>query len=259
MLLEGKVALITGGAQGLGKAFAEELLKNRVKVCICDLNSDIGEKTIQEWKPKYGNNAMFLRCDVTNHEQFEDVFKLTIARFRGLDIVVNNAGVLTEGKSWRTTIMVNVIGVIEGTKLADQYMNKQSDARGGVVVNIASTAGLTPVFFMPVYTASKYSVVGYTRSVAMNADIFSTGMRYVCLCPGFTDTSMVTEGVNEEGIFGNAKAQEILQSAGVNKVEFVVQAFMQLLTTEDNNGGVMAVTKQKGIQYHGRQRRTNKL
>lgn len=259
MLLEGKVALITGGARGLGKAFAEELLKNKVKVCICDLNSNTGEKTIQEWKPRYGNNAMFLRCDVTNHEQFEDVFKLTIARFRRLDIVVNNAGVLNEGQSsWRTTIMVNVIGVIEGTKLADKYMTKQSDGGGGVVLNVASTAGLTPVFFMPVYTASKYSVVGFTRSVAMNADIFNTGMRYVCLCPGFTETKMLVEGVNEEGIAGNDKAQEILQSAGTNTVESVVQAFMQLLTTENNNGGVMAVTKQKGIQYHGR-RRTNKL
>ncbi|XP_056022305.1 15-hydroxyprostaglandin dehydrogenase [NAD(+)]-like isoform X2 [Ostrea edulis] len=258
MLLDGKVALVTGGVQGLGKAFAEELLKSRVKVCICDLNVDAGEKTVREWKLKYGNNAMFLQCDVTDHSQFEDVFKLTIARFGGLDIVVNNAGVLVESQSWRTTIMVNVIGVIEGTKLADQYMNKQNGGRGGVVINIASTAGLTPVFFMPVYVASKYSVVGYTKSVAMNPAIDSTGMRFVCLCPGFTDTSMLTEG-GKEDVSGKDEAEQIVQSAGVNTVESVVEAFMQLLLTDDNNGGVMAVTKQRGIQYHGRRRKVNKL
>lgn len=260
MLLEGKVALVTGGAQGLGKAFSEELLKNNVKVCICDLNTKTGEETIREWTSKYGDNvAMFLRCDVTNHDQFEDAFKLTIARFGGLDIVVNNAGVLLENESWRTTVMVNVIGVIEGTKLADKYMNKTSGGRGGVVVNIASTAGLTPVFFMPVYVASKYSVVGFTRSVAMSPDLGRSGLRFVCLCPGFTNTNMLAKGQDSEGISGNKLAEEIVTSAGVNTVEFVVEGFMQLLLTDDNNGGVMAVTKQRGIQYHGRRRKVNKL
>lgn len=260
MLLEGKVALVTGGAQGLGKAFSEELLKNKAKVCICDLNTKTGEETIREWTSKYGRNvAMFLRCDVTNHDQFEDVFKMTIARFGGLDIVVNNAGVNLENESWRTTIMVNVIGVIEGTKLADKYMSKTSGGRGGVIVNVASTAGLTPVFFTPVYVASKYSVVGFTRSVAMNPDVGRSGLRFVCLCPGFTDTSMLSSGLKSEGISGNKLTEELLTSTGINTVEFVVEGFMQLLLTDDNNGGVMAVTKQRGIRYHGRRRKVNKL
>lgn len=250
--------LVTGGAQGLGKAFSEELLRRKAKVCICDLNIKSGEETVREWNAKFGkNNAMFLRCDVTNHEEFEEVFRVTIARFGGLDVVVNNAGVLLENESWRTAIMVNTIGVIEGTKLADKYMNKLNGGRGGVVVNIASTAGLTPVFFMPVYVASKYSVVGYTKSVAMDPDISSTGMRYVCLCPGFTDTSMFTK--DHDVGFGKEQAEQLVTSVGVNTVEFVVEGFMQLLLNEDNNGGVMTVTKQHGIQYHGRRRKLNKL
>ncbi|XP_048736391.1 15-hydroxyprostaglandin dehydrogenase [NAD(+)]-like [Ostrea edulis] len=260
MLLDGKVALITGGAQGLGKAFAEELLKQKVKVCICDVKQETGEKTIDEWKPKYDNRAIFVKCDVSNLTEFEEAFKQATAKFGGLDIVVNNAGLSGENViSWRTIVIVNLIGVIEGTKLAEKYLNKQSGGRGGVVVNIGSTAGLTPIPYAPAYAASKYGVVGYTRSVALKPDTGPSGLRYVCLCPAFTYTSMFSEVQQAMAVPGHESLSKVVQDTGINKIEDVVEAFMQLLLTDDNNGGVMIISKKGGIQYHGRRRKVNKL
>ncbi|XP_069137439.1 15-hydroxyprostaglandin dehydrogenase [NAD(+)]-like [Argopecten irradians] len=170
MKLQGKVAIVTGGAQGLGRGFAEGLLRKGAKVCICDINPATGKATLDSWNRQFGRGqSMFLRCDVSNHEQFEGVIKKVIEEFGGVDILVNNAGVSGEDpQTWRRTIQINMIGVIEGTMLASTYMDRTAGGRGGLVVNIASTAGLTPIFYSPVYSGSKYGVVGYTRSMAVS-------------------------------------------------------------------------------------------
>lgn len=198
---------------------------------------------------------MFVKCDVTDHDSFENVFKKALEKFKRIDIVVNNAGVLAEDNV-RLTMMVNAIGVIEGTNLATKYLSKESGGHGGVIVNVASTAGLTPVFYMPVYVASKHSVVGFTRSVAQIPMNKERGLRYTCLCPAFTDTAMFDkewsgDGETPAGI--NDAHRNLIDKTGVNSVEDVVRGFMQLLEVADNNGAVMTITKKLGIQYrHGK-------
>lgn len=261
MKLKGKVALISGGARGLGRAYAEAILKASGKVCLCDIDSEEGLKTLKRFQTTFGNeNVMFVKCDVTDHDSFENVFKQAKRKFGVLDIVVNNAGLLAEDNV-RKTMMVNSIGVIEGTQLATHYLNKESGGQGGVVVNISSTAGLTPVFYMPIYVASKYSIVGYTRSVAQNPANKERGMRYTCLCPAFTDTTMFDKKWSDEGEepppgFSEEEkkgALHLIEATGVNTVEEVVKGFMTLLEVDDNNGAVMTVTKKHGIQYrHGK-------
>ncbi|XP_052102191.1 15-hydroxyprostaglandin dehydrogenase [NAD(+)]-like isoform X2 [Mytilus californianus] len=261
MKLKGKVALISGGARGLGRAYAEAILKASGKVCLCDIDSEEGLKTLKRFQTTFGNdNVMFVKCDVSDHDSFENVFKQAKRKFGVLDIVVNNAGLLTEDNV-RKTMMVNSIGVIEGTQLATHYLSKQSGGQGGVVVNISSTGGLTPVFYMPIYVASKYSIVGYTRSVAQNPANKERGMRYTCLCPAFTDTTMFDKKWSDEGeepppgISEEEKKEflHLIETTGVNTVEEVVKGFMKLLEVDDNNGAVMTVTKKHGVQYrHGK-------
>lgn len=261
MHLQEKIAVISGGARGLGRAYTEAILKAGGKVCFCDIDGEEGSRTLTILQKTFGNErVMFVRCDVTDHDNFNNVFKQAMGKFKRIDIVVNNAGLLAEDNI-RKTIMVNLIGVIEGTNLATQYLSRETGGQGGVVVNIASTAGLTPVFYMPIYTASKYGIVGFTRSVSQNPSNKKRGIRYTCLCPAFTDTTMFDSkwtnenkeappGIDETSQKG---ATELISKTGVNSVEDVVKGFMKLLEVDDNNGAVMTVTKHLGIQYrHGK-------
>ncbi|KAK3097311.1 hypothetical protein FSP39_008546 [Pinctada imbricata] len=262
MRLENKVAIVTGGAQGLGKAFAEELLKKGAKVCICDLQAAEGRKVVKDWQQRFGrHSSMFVPCDVTDHDSFQNVFRTTKSRLGPIDIVVNNAGIGNEGDGWQRTIHINLIGVIEGTRLAVMYMSKEEGGKGGVVVNVASTAGLTPVFNTPVYAGSKYGVVGYTRSMAANPSIHEVGIRFTCLCPAYTDTTMFkSEKIDDlKKVDSNDPLVQMVMKAGVNTIEDVANGFMQLVETDNNNGGVMTVTKYKGIQYRHGKPLTNKL
>lgn len=257
MDLHNKVAVITGGARGLGRAFSEALLSKGAKISICDINVADGEATLQVWREKYGEGrTMFKQCDVSNKQSFTDVFVETKRKFGRIDIVVNNAGIGKElfEQDWEKTIHVNLIGVIIGTDLAVQYMSKSSGGYGGVVINIASTAGLTPVFYSPVYCASKYGVVGFTRSVAANPNVCDLGMRFLCLCPAYTDTGLFQAGHSGRKEVPNLdKISQLVKSTGINSVESVANAFMELVENENNNGAVMAVSMKKGIEYkHGR-------
>lgn len=110
MDVKGKVALVTGGATGLGRAFCEELLRNGAKVSICDLDSDAGENAADELGSKYGKErVLFCHCDVTDYIQFEEAFQSTIAEFDALDIVVNNAEIMND-KFWELEVDVNLVG-----------------------------------------------------------------------------------------------------------------------------------------------------
>ncbi|XP_033750494.1 15-hydroxyprostaglandin dehydrogenase [NAD(+)]-like [Pecten maximus] len=258
MKLQGKVAIVTGGAQGIGRGFAEGLLRKGAKVCICDIKQATGNATLDIWNKQFGKDcSMFLRCDVTDHDQFEGVMKKVIEKFGGVDILVNNAGVNgEEPEKWRKTVHINLVGVIEGTMLATTYMDKTASGRGGLVVNIASAAGLTPVFYIPVYTGSKYGVVGFTRSMAADPRVFDTGVSYAVLCPAFTDTNMLNETYMAQ-TENKDSLREIITLAGkigIQTVADVVNGFLQLVEADSNNGDVMAVSKQNGIQYINRQR-----
>ncbi|XP_060082747.1 15-hydroxyprostaglandin dehydrogenase [NAD(+)]-like [Ylistrum balloti] len=267
MKLLGKVAIVTGGAQGLGRGFAEGLLRKGAKVCICDINSATGLATIGSWNKEFGaGKSMFLKCDVTNHDQFEGVMKKVIKEFGGVDILVNNAGVNgEEPDTWRRTIQINMIGVIEGTMLASTYMDKTAGGRGGLVVNIASTAGLTPIFYAPVYAGSKYGVVGYTRSMAANPSARETGISYAALCPAFTNTQLFNKTHSAQKEIKDEilnQVSKVVTDTGIQTVADVVNGFLLLVEADSNNGTVMAVSKQKGIQYINKRRRkpqTNKL
>ncbi|XP_067852038.1 15-hydroxyprostaglandin dehydrogenase [NAD(+)]-like isoform X2 [Heptranchias perlo] len=166
MLIAGKVALVTGAAQGLGKAFAEVLLKNGAKVSLLDINNAVGQEAKDAFDKIYGaQQTMFIHCDVTSESQLKDAFERTIGNFLQLDIVCNNAGIADE-MNWQKCVDVNLVSVIRGTYLGLQYMSRKNGGAGGVIINVSSLAGIEPIIFAPVYTASKHGVVGFTRAMA---------------------------------------------------------------------------------------------
>ncbi|XP_067900075.1 15-hydroxyprostaglandin dehydrogenase [NAD(+)]-like isoform X2 [Heterodontus francisci] len=140
MLLAGKVALITGAAQGLGKAFAEILLKNGAKVSLLDIDSAVGLDTKYAFDKVYGaQQTMFIPCDVLSDNQLKDAFNKTVENFQQLDIVCNNAGISDEINCQRC-VDINLVSVIRGTYLGLDYMSKKTGGAGGVIINVSSLA-----------------------------------------------------------------------------------------------------------------------
>ncbi|XP_048399866.1 15-hydroxyprostaglandin dehydrogenase [NAD(+)]-like [Stegostoma tigrinum] len=253
MSLSGKVALITGAAQGLGKAFAEILLKNGAKVSLLDINSAIGLNTKSMFDKVYGaQQTMFIACDVTSGNQLEGAFKKTTENFLQLDIVCNNAGVGNE-TNWQRCLDINLVSVIRGTYLGLDYMNKKTGSAGGVIVNVSSMAGLYPVIFGPVYSASKHGVVGFSRAVAGASAAENLGVRINVLCPAFTDTPIM-KSISSPETLGqfiglDQLAVQAVAALGIIDPLLVAEGFLQLVTDKTKNGDVMKVSKQGGIDY----------
>lgn len=256
MSLDGKIALVTGAAQGFGKAFSEALLQKGAKVCLTDIQVKEGEATASEFQSRFGKDrALFMKCDVTSKDEFEETFRKVLDRFGYLDIMVNNAGIGNE-KQYIQMVNINLIGVMTGTYLAIQAMNKENGGHGGLILNVSSTAGLTPrAYFEPAYTGSKYGVVGFTRSWSFNPRVQKMGIRFACLCPAFTATRML-DGVNT--MFPE-DARKMIEMVGINTVESVVDGFMQLVENEQCNGAVMTVVAREGIKYYRKPHALSKM
>nr|XP_051688366.1 15-hydroxyprostaglandin dehydrogenase [NAD(+)] isoform X2 [Oryctolagus cuniculus] len=141
MHVNGKVALVTGAAQGIGRAFAEALLHKGAKVALVDWNLEAGVKCKaaldEQFEPQ---KTLFIQCDVADQQQLRDTFRKVVDHFGRLDILVNNAGVNNE-KNWEKTLQINLVSVISGTYLGLDYMSKQNGGEGGIIINMSSMAG----------------------------------------------------------------------------------------------------------------------
>jgi len=192
MDLNGKVALVTGAAHGIGMATVEQLLKNGLKgVAMCDLDSKNGEDAALSFTKEYGKDRIiFIKTDVTKEKDLVEAFKKTKETFGTIDIVINNAGIVGEER-WEAEVEINVKGVVRGTQLALDYMGKHKGGKGGTVVNIASVAGLGTKTACPVYDGTKFFVVGYSLSISFPLLDNRHGVRILCMCPGATDTPIL--------------------------------------------------------------------
>ncbi|XP_026943794.1 15-hydroxyprostaglandin dehydrogenase [NAD(+)] isoform X2 [Sagmatias obliquidens] len=140
MHVNGKVALVTGAAQGIGRASAEALLLKGARVALVDWNREAGLKCKaaldEQFEPQ---KTLFIQCDVADQEQLRDTFRKVVDHFGKLDILVNNAGVNNE-KNWEKTLQINLVSVISGTYLGLDYMSKQNGGEGGIIINMSSLA-----------------------------------------------------------------------------------------------------------------------
>lgn len=196
----GKVALISGGASGLGKAQALLLAKEGAKVVITDLN-DAGGQAVAEEIIGQGGEALCLRQDVRNENEWEAVIAATLSRFGALDVLVNNAGIGIGGNAeettleqWRHLMSINLDAVFLGTKQAIRAMK----GRGGSIINISSIEGLVGDPNLAAYNTSKGGVRLFTKSAALYCAKAGYGIRVNSVHPGYILTPMVERAMQGE-------------------------------------------------------------
>ena len=199
MRLEGKVALISGGARGLGAVEARLFASEGAKVGIGDIREEEG-RSVEEDIRESGGDAMFVRLDVTDEGQWSDAVDAVMTTYGRLDILVNNAGILEHGlveettvESWDRTMDVNGRGVFLGTRAVIPAMRESG---GGSIVNISSVAGLVGGL-MTAYNASKGAVRLLTKSTAVQ--YATENIRVNSVHPGPTETDMLDAFFREEG------------------------------------------------------------
>ncbi|MCJ7823585.1 MAG: SDR family oxidoreductase [Anaerolineales bacterium] len=199
--LHGKVALITGGASGIGKASALLFAKSGAKVAVVDVDEAGGSTVVQEIKDE-GGQACFISCDVTQDAECRRTVEETVKTFGDLHILVNSAGFIhratileTNEGQWDDTLAVNLKGVF----LACKYtLPEMIQGGGGTIVNISSCWGLAGGRQAAAYCASKGGVVLLTKAMAL--DHAHQNVRVNCVCPGDTDTPMLRAEAGQLGL-----------------------------------------------------------
>ncbi len=187
--LEGKVAVITGGASGIGEATVRRFVEEGASVVIADLQEEAGRALQTE----LGASTRFIRCNVTAEADVAAAVDLAVSEFGRLDIMFNNAGVVgaigpiadTTADSWNFTIDVLLNGAFYGMKHAARVMIPQGS---GSILSTSSTAGVMGGLGPHAYTAAKTAIVGLTKSVA--SELASSGIRVNAIAPGNTVTAM---------------------------------------------------------------------
>ena len=196
----GKVALVTGGASGLGAAIARTLFERQARVLIADRHADAAEATARAIDPS-GEWVMASGVDVTQPDQVAAAVQLSLSRFGRLDLAVNNAGIgqpttsvaKLDEADWLRVISVNLNAVFFCLKYELQAMLQQG--RGGAIVNTASALGIVGSTASAAYVASKHGVVGLTKAVAL--EYAMRGLRINAVAPGVIDTPLVQGALNE--------------------------------------------------------------
>ncbi len=189
--VQGKVALVTGGASGIGRGAALLLGKEGAIVVVTDIQDDAGKDTAAAIK-RAGSDAIYLHHDVTSEDQWVKVIGETKSRFGRLDILVNNAGIAITGpivdmtlENWRRQQAINLDGVFLGTKHSIPLMTASG---GGSIVNISSVAGLKGSANLAGYCATKGGVRLFTKATAMECTNANNNIRVNSIHPGLIET-----------------------------------------------------------------------
>jgi NAD(P)-dependent dehydrogenase (short-subunit alcohol dehydrogenase family) len=214
---QGAVAIVTGGASGIGRALAEELARRGCEVILADLRREAADAVAAKIRDQ-GGRASAQALDVTDAEAVDRVLRDTHERCGRLDYMFNNAGIALNGRfedfevsHWRKIIDVNLMGIVHGTRAAHRHMSEQGF---GHIVNTASFAGVFPWPTTTPYTASKHAVVG--MSTALRAELQGAGIRVSVLCPGTILTPMIEQGASPErwvGSYSQDKLERFFKSA----------------------------------------------
>jgi 3-oxoacyl-[acyl-carrier protein] reductase len=195
---ERKVALVTGGWRGIGRAIALQLARDGADLVLADLIGEADGSTVAEVR-ELGGKCLYLQCDISNSEQVDDMVARATSEIGDVQILVNNAGITRDNlllrmrpSDWDAVLGVNLRGAFLCTKACVRGMMK---ARWGRIINVASVVGLTGNKGQANYAASKAGIIGFTKSVAK--ELAERGITVNAVAPGFIETSM-TEGLAEE-------------------------------------------------------------
>ena len=204
MSLKGKVAIVTGGGQGIGRCIALRLGKEAAKIAIFDLNRQLARAVVEEIVTDK-TEAVFFRVDVSSMEEVKQAVNQTIDKFRHIDILVNNAGInrdrlllRMEDEDWGRVLQTNLTGTFNCMKVVLRSMVKN---RYGRIVNVSSVVGIRGNVGQANYAASKAGIIGLTKSVAR--EVARYGVTVNAVAPGFIDTPMTRK-------LGEEKRQEFI-------------------------------------------------
>jgi len=242
--LSGRVALVTGAAQGIGKAVALLLARNGADIVVSDINLGKAEETANEIN-SIGRKALAVKVDVANWNDVERMVEVILEKFAKIDILVNNAGItrdklilrMTE-EDWDAVLNVNLKGTFHCTKAVVRHMAKQ---RSGKIVNIASVVGEMGNAGQANYSASKAGVIGLTKTIAR--EFAQRGMNINAIAPGYIETPM-TEALPEKA---KEELKRLIPMERLGKPEDVAEAVLFLVSEESNyitgqvlnvNGGI---------------------
>jgi 3-hydroxybutyrate dehydrogenase len=245
MKLQNRIALITGGGRGIGRAIAIAFAQERAQLVVAARTLEQVEEVAREVTDQFSSNALPVVCDVSDVQSVEKMFVKIAERFgRGPDILVNNAGIAesapltkTDNELWHRILAVNLSGTFYCTRAAVPQMIERGWGR---VINIASIAGKTGAPYIAAYSASKHGVLGLTRSVAL--EVAMKGITVNAICPGYVDTEMTTRGIENITKKTRLSADEAMDSlkqmSPQNRIiePEEVAALALLLASEDGRG-----------------------
>lgn len=210
MILKYRIALVTGGGRGIGRAIAHTFASHGARIAVAARTAE----QVQQVAAEIGNGAIAVVCDVSDPESVTRMFEETRARLGDVDILVNSAGiaesatlVTTSDDLWQRHLAINLSGTFYCTRAALPAMLEK---KWGRVINIASIAGKAGAPYIAAYSASKHGVMGLTRSVAL--EVAAAGITVNAICPGYVDTEMVTRGIERITTRTGRSAEEALDS-----------------------------------------------
>jgi NAD(P)-dependent dehydrogenase (short-subunit alcohol dehydrogenase family) len=189
--LAGKVAVVTGGGSGIGRALVERFVEEGARVVVADIDAEAGE----ELAASLGDAGAFIRTDVTDADQVQALVDGTVERFGGLHVMANNAGVASamvrflhdDLSDFHRVVDINILGVLLGSQRAARHMKANG---GGSIINTSSTAGINAGAGLVTYRATKAAVIHASRSIAL--DVAQYSIRVNCLVPGQIQTAMTS-------------------------------------------------------------------
>lgn len=235
MRLQDKVCIVTGGAAGIGKATALKFAKEGAKVVICDVNEEAGNAVLQE----LGEGASFYKVNVTNRQEVQVWIDDVAAKYGHIDVLINNAGITRDAQfvkfkegalvgqmseeAFDMVIAVNLKGVFNCTQAVTPYMIKQG---GGVIISASSVVGLYGNFGQTNYAATKFGVIGMTKTWARELGKYN--IRVNAVCPGFILTDMVLK--MPESVLASMAAKSPLGRLG--KPEEIADVYCWLASDE---------------------------
>lgn len=242
-IFDGAVAIITGGASGIGAALARELSKRGSEVILADLQLDLAEEVVDEIR-KAGGKARAVKLNVADFPAVEALVKETAQRTGRLDYMFNNAGIGILGltsqysiENWNAILDTNLRGVIHGSHVAYQVMLKQ---KFGHIVNTASMAGLTTFFGGGTgYGTTKHAIVGF--STILRAEASLSGIRVSVLCPGVIRTPILGLGKYCINLMENISREQMLVSFERFRPMAVEKFAIKALNAIANNKAIIVI------------------
>ena len=232
-----KRVLITGAASGLGLALAKHYASQGWAVCIADIQDEAGQALASELKQQYKSDCFFQHLDVTNDQEWLQLTNDISNRWKGLDAIINNAGVASSGdiddlelKDFQWTVDINLMGVVKGC----HYLTPLLKESRGNLINVASMAGLLHISGMSAYNASKAAVVALSETLYAELDPY--GVKVSVLCPAFFKTNL-TDTMRSTNQAGTVIAGKLMDKSTVTASDIAEKVFNDSL-----NGKFMILT-----------------